>query len=262
MTAEVFQRDRAGLLATRIVSLPGTFGTTMPQENLNSDRTRGFELELRHRNRIGDFNYSVSGNMSLTRTQRRYVERTASGNSYANWMATNNTNRYNDIWMGWGANGRFETWHDMAYAPAYGKGNGSNISLPGDYIYEDWNGDGVIDDNDKHPIATTISKNGANQNYPLLNFGLTLSGDWHGIDCDFTFKVPACRMSLTAISWLLLWAGTETHWICSSTAGIRWIPRLTPTILTILGTRDIILMAVPLPTKIRSSPFRKATIFV
>lgn len=188
VTAEVFQRDRSGLLATRIVSLPGTFGTTMPQENLNSDRTRGFELELRHRNRIGDFNYSVSGNMSLTRTQRRYVERTASGNSYANWMATNNTNRYNDIWMGWGANGRFETWHDMAYAPAYGKGNGSNISLPGDYIYEDWNGDGVIDDNDKHPIATTISKNGANQNYPLLNFGLTLSGDWHGIDCSFTFQ--------------------------------------------------------------------------
>lgn len=188
VTAEIFQRDRNGLLATRIVSLPGTFGTTMPQENLNSDRTRGFELELRHRNRIGEFSYSVSGNMSLTRTENRYVERTESGNSYSNWMSTNNTNRYNDIWMGWGANGRFETWTDLAYAAAYGKGNGSNNSLPGDYIYEDWNGDGVIDDNDKHPIATTVSKNGANQNYPLLNFGLTLSGEWKGLDCNLTFQ--------------------------------------------------------------------------
>ncbi len=188
VTAEIYQRDRSGLLASRIVSLPGTFGTTMPQENLNSDRTRGFELELRHRNRVGDFNYNVSGNLSLTRTENRYVERTASGNSYANWMATNNTNRYNDIWMGWGANGRFETWKDLAYAEAYGKGMGSNNSLPGDYIYEDWNGDGVIDDNDKHPIATTISKGGDNQNYPLLNFGLTLSGEWKGIDLSMTFQ--------------------------------------------------------------------------
>lgn len=188
VTAEIYQRDRSGLLASRIVSLPGTFGTTMPQENLNSDRTRGFELELRHRNRVGDFSYSVSGNLALTRTENRYVERTASGNSYANWMATNNTNRYNDIWMGWGSNGRFETWKDLAYAEAYGKGMGSNNSLPGDYIYEDWNGDGVIDDNDKHPIATTISKGGNNHNYPLLNFGLTLTGEWKGIDLSMTFQ--------------------------------------------------------------------------
>lgn len=188
ITAEIYQRDRSGLLASRIVSLPGTYGTTMPQENLNSDRTRGFELELRHRNRVGEFSYNISGNISLTRTENRYVERTASGNSYSNWTSTNNTNRYNDIWMGWGANGRFETWNDMAYVDAYGKGNGSNQSLPGDYIYEDWNGDGVIDNNDMHPIATTISKSGENHNYPLLNFGLTLSGEWKGLDLSMTFQ--------------------------------------------------------------------------
>ena len=197
-TVEYFQRDRSGLLATRISTTPGNFGSTMPQENLNSDRTKGFELELRHNNKIGEFHYNVNANVSLTRTMNRYVERNPSGNSYANWLDRNNTNRYNDIWFGWSGDGRYSNWNDIANSTSYGKGNGSSSTLPGDYRYEDWNQDGVIDDLDKHPIATTVSASGSDfnnfqnkRNYPLMNFGLTLGGDWKGIDCSFTFQGSA-----------------------------------------------------------------------
>lgn len=190
-TVEYYQRDRDGLLATRATTVPGNFGSEMPQENLNSDRTRGFELELRHNNRIGNVNYYVTGNIAYTRNQLRYVEQTPAGNSYENWTTTTNSNRYNDIWFGYGGDGRFTNWQEIAYANAYGMNNGTNSTLPGDYIYEDWNGDGVIDSMDKHPIATTISK-GDNfyqkYNYPLLTFGLTLGGSWNGLDCSFTFQ--------------------------------------------------------------------------
>lgn len=107
VTAEVFQRDRSGLLATRIVSLPGTFGTTMPQENLNSDRTRGFELELRHRNRIGRFQllcirqYVADPHAkTLCGTYRlRELLRELDGNQQHQPLQRH--------LMGWGANGRF-----------------------------------------------------------------------------------------------------------------------------------------------------------
>jgi hypothetical protein len=36
-----------------------------------SDRTKGFEVELRHRNRVGQVNYSVSGNIAITRSMWR-----------------------------------------------------------------------------------------------------------------------------------------------------------------------------------------------
>lgn len=37
---DIYQRDRSGLLADRYGSLPNTFGSKLPQENLNGDRTR------------------------------------------------------------------------------------------------------------------------------------------------------------------------------------------------------------------------------
>lgn len=223
-TFEIFQRDRSGLLANRNATVPGTFGSTLSQENLNSDRVRGFELELTHNNRIGDFTYYVKGNLSLTRAQRRYVERNPSGNSYADWTSTTNTNRYNDIWFGYTGNGRWESFEQIANSPTYGMGNGQNATLPGDYIYEDWNNDGVIDGNDKHPIATTISQGSEardKRNFPLMNFGLTLGGTFRGFDLSMTFQ--GAGMSYVAygdqLSSPLGWNGNALEYFLD-----RWHP--------------------------------------
>jgi len=188
VTFEVFQRDRDGLLADRLISLPGTFGAKMPQENLNSDRTKGIELELRHHNRIGDFSYNVSGQLSLTRGMRLYYETDPAGNSYDYWR-NRNLNRYNDIWFGWGAAGRYTSYDQIANS-IYSNG----ATLPGDYIYEDWNQDGVIDDMDRHPIATSTNPGSAWQdrkNYPLMNFGLSLGASWKGFDLNMLFQGSA-----------------------------------------------------------------------
>ena len=188
---DLFQRNRDGLLANRISNIPGTFGSTMPQENLNSDRTKGLELELRHHNRIGnDFNYSITGNVALTRTQYGYREHAPYGSSYDQWRNSVD-NRWNDIWFGYGANGRYTSYDQIATYPVF-TGIGT---LPGDYIYQDWNGDGTIDDADRHPIATTTSAGSANfqdkRNYPLMNFGLTLSAQYKRIDLSMLFQGSA-----------------------------------------------------------------------
>ncbi|MBT1688961.1 TonB-dependent receptor [Fulvivirgaceae bacterium PWU37] len=190
---DVFRRNRAGLLANRLVSVPGSFGATMPQENLNSDQTKGLELGLTHRGRAGQVSYTVTGNVSYTRTKNRYIERARAGNSYDNWR--NNTNgRYNDVWFGWGDAGQFTSYEEIAHYGVYTSRN----TLPGDYRYEDWNGDGVIDDGDRHPIATTLNPasndvtgGNAKKNNPLLNFGLTLSAAYKGIDLTVLFQGSA-----------------------------------------------------------------------
>jgi TonB-linked SusC/RagA family outer membrane protein len=217
---DVFQRDRDGLLADRIVSLPGTFGTLMPQENLNSDRTKGFEIELRHRNKINDFSYKVQGNIAMTRTMMRYVERTPSGNSYENWRR-NNSYRYNDVWFGKGAAGRYESYEQIADAPI----NVGMDVLPGDYIYEDWNGDGVIDGGDDHPIGTISDAAKAElrdkRNYPLMNFGLTLGAEYKGFDLNLLLQGSA--MSNVAygeqLATPLMWGGNAVDLLLD-----RWRP--------------------------------------
>lgn len=188
-TFEIFKRDRDGLLEDRLVSLPGTFGSTMPEENLESDRTKGIELEVRHQNRIGKVNYNVAGNVSVTRTMNLYQERSPSGNSWDNWR-NNNSYRYNDIWFGWESDGQYSSYEQIATSDIYTNNN----TLPGDYIYEDWNNDGVIDDYDYHPIATTTNPTSDTQhkrNYPLMNFGLSLTLQYKDFDLNMLFQGAA-----------------------------------------------------------------------
>lgn len=176
VTAEYFNRTRTGLLSTRASSLPGVVGATLPQENLNSDRTQGFEIELSHRHHVGDFYYQIKGNVSYTRTMNLYVERSRAGNSYDNWK-NNTNNRYNNITWGIEGNGRMETWDEVWHNPIYIARN----SVLGDYEYLDWNGDGYFSELDKHPLVNSSS-------VPLLNFGLTFSGSWKGLDFSILFQ--------------------------------------------------------------------------
>lgn len=178
---DVFSRDRDGLLATRNLSLPGTVGAGLPQENLEGDLTKGFELALTHRNNLKDFNYYFSGNISFTRTQWTDKEISQRGNSYRNWR-DNYMDRFNDLWWGLGYNGQYNS-YDQIYNSSIQDSKGNSILRPGDYIYEDWNEDGVIDDNDIHPIATT--------GYPKINFGFTIGAEWKGIDLNLVFQGAA-----------------------------------------------------------------------
>ena len=68
-TFDVYRRDRDGLLATRGSQLTNTFGASLPEENLNADRTEGIEFTLEHRNKIGQVSYGVQGNFNFARSK-------------------------------------------------------------------------------------------------------------------------------------------------------------------------------------------------
>jgi TonB-linked SusC/RagA family outer membrane protein len=187
-SADIFQRNRSGLLATRAESLPGLVGANLPQENLNSDLTRGLELTLTHRNRINDFRYNVSGNIALSRTMTRHSERAQANNSYDNWR-NNPNDRWNSIWWGQDYLGQFQSMADIYnYAAIYEYSSESNtLLLPGDLIYDDWNGDGLINDDDNHPISIN------NQSEPILTYGFNLNGQYKGFDLNLQFQGAGMR---------------------------------------------------------------------
>ncbi|MBN2639522.1 MAG: TonB-dependent receptor [Bacteroidales bacterium] len=207
-TMDYFEREREGLLANRLVSLPGTVGTQMPQENINSDFTNGFEVELRHRSKINEFRYNVSGQFSITRPKNLYREQAPFGNSYQNWRSNQN-DRYKNIWFGYGDGGRYISYDDIANSNVFT----SNATLPGDYKYKDWNNDGVIDDNDKHPIA--------NKEIPLVNFGLNFSAEYKGFDLSMLFQGAAMSYVVmsSALRQPLLWDGNALEMFMD-----RWHP--------------------------------------
>lgn len=176
-----FRRNRSGLPATRVGSLPTIFGESMPQENLNSDINTGFEIVVGHRNRIGNFNYNVSANFSTTRIKYDYVERAASTNMYDDWR--NNTNgRYKDIRWGKKVIGQFTSFEEILNSPVQDK-DGNRSLMPGDLKFEDYNGDGIIDDNDTQPLG--------HGDTPRMYYGLNMSGEYKGFDLTVFFQGAA-----------------------------------------------------------------------
>ena len=182
-TIDVYQRDREGLLATRNLSLPNTFGGTLPQENLNSDRVQGIDFEINHKNKIGNVFYGIGANLNLARTMLLYVERSAYRSSWDKWR-NGNTNRWTDVVWAYDNIGQFQNFEQIYSSPLQeGGSNGNTRELPGNYIFKDVNGDGMVDGKDMQPLF--------NGSTPKLHFGLSLDAKWNGFDFNTLFQGSA-----------------------------------------------------------------------
>lgn len=181
-TFEVFKRNRTGLFATSSAVVPGSVGAALPRENINSDETFGWEFSLGHRNKVAGVTYWVNGQISATKNRWNHFLDGQAGNSMEYWYRGNVSGRNKDIWFTYEEGGRFGSYDEIRYHQTTGSNYGQG-TLPGDYWYEDWNGDGVVNDNDRHPVAS--------YNLPVFNYGLVLGAAWKGIDLSMNWQGAA-----------------------------------------------------------------------
>jgi TonB-linked SusC/RagA family outer membrane protein len=201
-TFDYFRRNRSGLFSTSVLQVPDVLGTSLPQENLNGDRTQGFDFEITHHNHIGKFRYNLKGTFSYARTMNTTYVESKHGNSYLDWQ-DNQANRYQGIQWGYGSAGQFTNYGQILNSPVYvGRG-----TVVGDYNYQDWNGDGQIDGNDVHPIAYGSNPNGGTVT-PIITYGFNIGGSYNNFDFNFLFQ-GAAMIDISYIEQLNipLWGG-------------------------------------------------------
>ena len=177
---DFFRRVRKGMMAASNTELPTVVGATAPWRNANTDCHFGLELELSHRNKVGDFSYEIKGIATITRQRVIHdVSIREFGNRYDAWRNDNLTNRNQGVQFGYEGAGRYESWEDIWSYPIYKE----NSTLPGDYKYVDWNGDGEISGLDEHPYAY-------DQN-PWLNYSLDFRFGWKNLDFSMLLQGSA-----------------------------------------------------------------------
>jgi len=201
-TFDYFIRNRSGLFSASTAQVPDVLGTDLPQENLNSDRTKGFDFEVTHRSHVGKFNYNVRGTFSYARTNWVKFAESKHGNSYLDWQQ-NNSNRYQAIQWGLGGAGQYQNYNQILNSPVFV----NRGTVVGDYVYQDWNGDGQIDGNDNHPIAYGSNPNGGTVT-PQITYGLSLGGSYKSFDFNLLFQ-GAAKIDISYIEQLNipLWGG-------------------------------------------------------
>jgi TonB-linked SusC/RagA family outer membrane protein len=178
---DVFERKRQGLPAARYdVLLPSEVGYTLPNENLNSDTHRGLEGALTYKSSVGELEYTVGANATLSRRRDLDFYKPRFGNSYHEYRDSY-VDRWGNINWGYQVVGQFQSQEEIDRHPINNDEQGNRTHLPGDFIYKDVNGDGIINLLDERPIGYA---EGAN---PYLSFALNTSFAYKGFTLFMDF---------------------------------------------------------------------------
>jgi hypothetical protein len=186
LEADVFDRTLSGLPAPRNdLLLPEEVGYDLPNENLNKDALRGFEIMATWNDQIGGVNYSLSPNFTIARERpvTRHFQRY--GSSWHQFDGTGNNTpvgRWDGVRMGYRAIGQFQTVEQIESHPVLQDGRDNRNLLPGDLIFEDVNGDGIINNMDERPIGFDDNMS------PIVSYGGTARLGYGGINFSVNFS--------------------------------------------------------------------------
>jgi TonB-linked SusC/RagA family outer membrane protein len=172
-TVDAFYRTLTGIPATRIFTLPSTFGATLPPENINSQNNRGFEFSVGTSGNIGQLNYQVTANISWSRAKWNHYEEPAYTDADQARL-NQQSGRWTDITYGYISDGLFTSQQQIDNLK-FDYPGGNAALRPGDIRYVDTNGDGKLDYRDQKQIGTGTVPDwmtGATINLRYKNFDL------------------------------------------------------------------------------------------
>ena len=168
-TGEYYIKNTKDILLEMPVPLEYGFGK--PNMNVGEVRNKGWELSLSWDDRINDFGYSISGNLSDNRNE--VVDLGDTGP----WKGSNTYTEvglpFNSIY-GYESMGLFQSDEEVANAPF----QNSNTAA-GDIRYKNQNGDDKIDANDRVVIGDPN---------PHFLYGVNLGFDYKNFDLNMFFQ--------------------------------------------------------------------------
>lgn len=174
LTADVYDEDRTQIALRRTNSAPLIYGATLPIVNYGANYNRGFDLELSYNGRHADFGYGV--NIQYSRYKNKIVVNDQAFNlpGYQSLLGT----RLGQF-VGYKVIGFYQDAADIAASPV---NNATGVRvIPGDLKYQDTNGDGTVDSQDRLSIGGTDIPQGILGVEPTLSYkGLSLSALFQG----------------------------------------------------------------------------------
>lgn len=158
------------------IQLPLFMGYDNPKQNAGDMTTKGWDLQLGWRDNVGDFNYSVSVNLSDYRSVMGKMSGTVLD---SDGHITREGDEYN-AWYGFVSDGLYQTEEDVANNPVLN----ANVR-PGDIKYRDLSGeDGTPDGS----ISSQYDRKVLGSSQPRLIYGAQLAFGWKGIELSAAFN--------------------------------------------------------------------------
>lgn len=206
ITADWYKKRTSDIL--RQSQVTAIVGLSAPAINDGIVDNKGIELGVNYSNSIKDgafrgFTYSIGANIDHNENKLvQFGQREIGG-----YTVNQNGLPWNSFYM-LNVIGIFQTAAEVATSPKQYNDN----TKPGDLKYQDVNGDGKIDDNDRTVISGV---------YPKLNYSFNLAASWKGFDLSALFQgVHGVKSYVSGWGTLPFVQGTPptTDWLN------RWTP--------------------------------------
>jgi hypothetical protein len=203
--------------------LPAILGTDVPNENAADLKTYGWESVVTWKDKIKDFSYQVTFNMSDAQSEiTRFDNPTGDlGTHYVG-------QKIGEIW-GYEATGLFQSQDEINNSPSQSALYGGTWN-PGDVKYVDISNNGKIDWG-SNTLADHGDKKIIGNNTPRYQYGLQASASWKGFDLSLFFQGTAKRDIWTNDSrffgigseWDVPMKATLDYWTVDNTGA--YLPR-------------------------------------
>ncbi|WP_114747801.1 SusC/RagA family TonB-linked outer membrane protein [Pleomorphovibrio marinus] len=201
-----FHQNRSDILTTRNASIPAVSGivnpfddeSLVPSENIGEVTSHGMEATVGYQH-VGAFNFGVSGNFTYARNEVVFMDEAPGVPEHQR-----QTGRPLNTYLVYRTTGIFQTDDEIEQVTSVPG------AQPGDLIYEDINGDGVITADDMY--RTELG------NIPQITFGLNLNAGYKNFDIAMVFAGQA-----RVRQYVLPESGTVGNYY-SSWSDNRWSP--------------------------------------
>lgn len=166
-----WMENRSNILWNENLLIPATFGFSgLPDKNIGEVDNHGFELELKHRYKIGKLTYNVNGSVAFARNKIKYIAETQKEGYETQWQ----TGMPIGTSLYYKSDGIFQSAEELA---AYPHQTGQQV---GDIRVVDLNNDGVIDDKDRYRADFSST--------PEFVFGLNIGLQYKNFDLNMFFQ--------------------------------------------------------------------------
>jgi len=180
-TADYYNKVTSGMLMN--MQVPSYSGDSAPIGNVGTMSNAGVELDFGYRDNYGDFSWSISANATYNKNVLTELGDDATslyGSSHKIGQLTRGiVGLPFPYFYGFKTDGIFQNAAEVA---AYVNEDGDLLqpkAAPGDVRFVDFDGNGVIDDNDRTYIGKGV---------PDWSFGLNLGFEWKGIDFNMLLQ--------------------------------------------------------------------------
>ena len=223
-SVDIFKEWRSNILVDRSTT-PTLLGISAPRDSYGKAETKGIEMTIGHHNKVGKVEYFVDGMLTYFTNKVTEMDELTPDYAYQARTGQRIDQSYLLVFKQWASNEAYipESHQDAIDNPWKYPYSAAGKYKLGNAIFQDTNGDRIINDYDKVPTgySATAIDGGANRYavaVPELIPSLRIGFSWKGIDARIILTAYLNRSvpMRENMDYGFGWGGTSTHAITNT----------------------------------------------